>query len=170
MSLMISYGGLLAASMLIVYFICLTGIYPVFQSNYEFGDFNIAYLYTKETINLTPVAKLNQVKALTMLMVTLYFCESFLVLQIRRPNKSIIKAFKEDSNKRMYLLLGFLLALFLLLMYFPGVQITLAKWNINFMFMYLTALDWLVCFLISLICIVSFEIVKFYARYKEITF
>lgn len=168
--LMISYGVFLAISMLIIYFVCLTGIYPVFQANYEFGDFNIAYLYTKETINLTPGAKLNEVKALTMLMVTLYFCESFLVLQIRRPNKSMIKAFKEDSNKIMYFLLGILFVLLLLLMYFPGVQYTLAKWDINFMFMYLIPLDWLVCFLGSLVCIVSFEIVKFYARRKRIIF
>lgn len=121
-------------------------------------------------MNLTPGAKLNEVKALTMLMVTLYFCESFLVFQIRRPNKSLIKTFKEDSNRLMYGLIGFLFAMFLLLMYFPGVQYTLANWNINFMFMYLTGLDWLVSFLIALICIGGFEGVKFYARVNNIVF
>ena len=55
-------------------------------------------------------------------------------------------------------------------MYIPGVQVTLAEWGINFMFMYLTGLDWLICFLISMICIVSFEIVKFVARNYGMTF
>jgi hypothetical protein len=103
-------------------------------------------------------------------MVTIFFCESFLVFQIRRPNKSLIKSIKEDSTKFMYLLIGLLFGLFLVLMYVPGVQVTLASVNLNFMFMYLTWLDWLVCFLISLICIVSFELVKYFARKKGIYF
>jgi len=157
--------------MIIVYFICITGIYPVFIENYEFGILNQAYLYTSETtIHLTPGINLNVAKTLTMLMATLYFCETVLVLQIRRPNKSLIKSIKEDSNKRMYLILGLLFALFLLLMYVPAVQTTLAGWGVNFMFMALTGLDWLVCFLISLITIVLFEIVKYFARIKGIYF
>jgi len=60
-------------------------------------------------------------------------------------------------------------------MYIPGAQVALANVrmgssNINFMFMFLTAFDWLVCFLVSLICIISFEVVKFVARRKDITF
>jgi hypothetical protein len=57
-----------------------------------------------------------------------------------------------------------------MLMYIPGVQVTLADAGINFMFMYLTGLDWLISFLISLICIVSFEIVKYIARRYNIEF
>jgi Ca2+-transporting ATPase len=168
--LMIAFGGLLAISMLITYFITFTGFYPVFSDNYNFGAFNDGYLYSPETRNLTPNTDLRIAKALTMLMVTLFFCESFLIFQIRRPNKNVIKAFKEDSSKFMYLIIGLLYGIFLALMYVPGVQVFLAMIGINFMFMYLTAFDWLVCFLISLICIVSFEIVKYIARRKGITF
>ncbi|MFX1268440.1 MAG: cation transporting ATPase C-terminal domain-containing protein, partial [Promethearchaeota archaeon] len=99
-----------------------------------------------------------------------FFCESFLVFQIRRPNKSLIKSIKEDSTKFMYLLIGLLFGVFLALMYIPGVQITLASWGINFMFMYLTGFDWLVCFLISLICIGGLELVKYFSRKKGIYF
>jgi len=109
-------------------------------------------------------------KTLTMLMVTLFFCESFLVFQIRRPNKSLIRSLKEDSNKRMYLIIGLLFAVFLMLMYIPNAQVALAKAGINFMFMYLTALDWLICFSISLICIITFEAVKYAARKFKISF
>jgi len=103
-------------------------------------------------------------------MVTLFFCESFLVFQIRRPNKSLFRSLKEDSNKRMYLIIGFLFSVFLMLMYIPNAQVALARAGINFMFMYLTALDWMVCFLISLICIVTFEFMKYIARKYKISF
>jgi Ca2+-transporting ATPase len=168
--LMFCFGGLLALSMIITYFIVITGVYPVFPENHNFGAFNDGYLYSPETKDLTMGVNFNVAKALTMLMVTLFFCESFLIFQIRRPNKNLIKAFKEDSSKTMYIVIGLLFALFLALMYVPGTQVFLALGGINFMFMYLTALDWLVCFLISLICIVSFEIVKYIGRKKGLVF
>jgi magnesium-transporting ATPase (P-type) len=171
MLLLFAFGSFLSLSMIVVYFTTITGIYPIFPENINFGVWDGAYLFSPETLPLyNDGVLLNEVKTLTMLMVTIFFCESFLVFQIRRPNKSLIKSIKEDSTKFMYLLIGLLFGLFLLLMYFPGVQVTLASVNLNFMFMYLTALDWLVCFLISLICIVSFEMVKLYARKKGIYF
>ncbi|GAH36631.1 unnamed protein product, partial [marine sediment metagenome] len=169
--LMCIFGALLATSMIVVYFTTITGVYPVFPENLYFGDLSDAYMTFPEYIADLDVTVLpHEAKALTMLMVTLFFCESFLVLQIRRPNKSLIKSIREDSTKFMYLLIGFLFAVFLALMYIPGVQVTIAGWGINFRFMFLTAFDWLVCFLISLICIVSFEIVKFFARRSGIFF
>jgi len=168
--LLLIFGIFLAACMLITYFTVITGGYPVFLENYEFGAFNDAYLYSSATFALTPGVTVAQAKTLTMLMVTLFFCESFLVFQIRRPNKSLIKSIKEDSTKFMYLLIGLLFGVFLALMYIPGVQITLASWGINFMFMYLTGLDWLVCFFISLICIGGLELVKYFSRKKGISY
>ncbi|MFX1322442.1 MAG: cation transporting ATPase C-terminal domain-containing protein, partial [Promethearchaeota archaeon] len=166
--LLFIFGILLAISMVVVYYITISGIYPVFTENY---DLNSTYLYSSETSDLIPVGvSLKEAKTLTMLMVTLFFCESFLVFQIRRPNKSLIKSLKEDSNKRMYLIIGLLFAVFLMLMYIPNAQVALARAGLNFMFMYLTALDWLVCFLISLICIITFEIVKYIARKFRISF
>jgi len=163
LALLFIYGILLAVSMLVVYYIAISGAYPYVDENWKFGDLNDLYLYT-DGVNLT------EGKTLTMLMTTLFFCESFLVFQIRRPNKSLIKSIIEDSKRRNYLIIGFLFAIFLMLMYIPGVQVFLANSGVNFMFMFLTGLDWLVCFLISLICIVSFEIVKYIARKKDISF
>jgi Ca2+-transporting ATPase len=163
--LMTIFGILLAVSMLVVYYITFSGVYPVFTENISLG------LFAPENAGLIPTGiESNEAKTLTMLMVTLFFCESFLIFQIRRPNKSLIKSIREDSTKRMYLIIGFLFAVFLMLMYIPGVQVTLADAGLNFMFMYLTGLDWLVSFLISLICVVSFEIVKYAARRFNITF
>ena len=173
--LLFIFGILLSLSMVIVYSISMSGLYPVFPENLIPG-----YLYSDETIPLLPteifgnpvtIDEIRRIgKTLTMLMVTLYFCESFLVFQIRRPNKSLIKSLREDKNKFMFILIGFLFFILIALLYIPGVQITLADWGINFMFMFLTGFDWLVCFLISLICIVSFEIIKFIARKKDISF
>jgi Ca2+-transporting ATPase len=165
-SLMVAFGGLLALSMCVVYFLGVTGTYPIVAENVSNPD----YLYHPLTLYLTPGINVNHAKALTMLMVTLFFCETCLIFQIRRPNKSLLKAFKEDSNILMYLLIGFLFSLLLLIMYYPGLQVLLASYGINFMFMFLSAGDWIVCFLIACICIVSFELVKLYARRKGIVF
>ena len=174
--LMLCYGALLAISMAIVYSICITNVYGVFPDNINFGALSDGYLYTEETIDIWLLPGANpdlikiQGKTLTMLMSTLYICETVLVLQIRRPNKSLLQSIKEDSNKRMYMILGLLYFAYLALMYIPGVQTTLARWNINFMFMYLNGLDWIICGLISLITILSFEVIKFFARRKDIYF
>ena len=169
--LLFIFGILLAISMLVVYFTVITGAYPLFQENWNFGNLNNAYLYSPLTYaEFSLGVERETAKTLTMLMVTLFFCESFLVFQIRRPNKSLIKSIKEDSTKFMYILIGLLFGSFLALMYIPGFQIALASVGINFNFMYLTGLDWLICFLISLICIISFEIVKYLTRKKEIYF
>jgi Ca2+-transporting ATPase len=171
--LLFIFGILLAISMLVVYFITFSGLYPIFPENYPYG-----YLYFVKDpelippeILLLPIEEIRRIgKTLTMLMLTLFFCESFLVFQIRRPNKSLIKSIKEDSTKFMYILIGLLFGVFIAIIYIPGFQTALASIGINFMFMFLTALDWLICFLISLICIFSFEIVKYYARKHEIFF
>ncbi|MHA1732897.1 MAG: cation-translocating P-type ATPase [Promethearchaeota archaeon] len=170
--LMLVFGALLAVCMLITYFVVFNGVYPVFPENTNGGA---DFLYSDETLSLwvgtSTVGDARRIgKALTMLMVTLFFCETFLIFQIRRPNKSLFKSIKEDSTKLMYLVTGFLYAVFLLIMYVPRAQLGLARMNVNFMFMSLTAMDWLVCFAISLICIVTFEVIKFVCRIRGISF
>ncbi|TFG00586.1 MAG: cation-transporting P-type ATPase [Promethearchaeota archaeon] len=162
--LLIIFGILLTISMLIVYSISISGFYPVFEENLIGENMDAYPDFAAMGLNL------REVKTLTMLMVVLFFCESFLVFQIRRPNKSLFKSIKEDSTKLMYLITFFLFNILLLLMYVPNVQIVLNLIGVEFNFMFLTAMDWLVCFLISLICIVGFEIVKYIARRNNIKF
>ncbi|MBD3256551.1 MAG: HAD-IC family P-type ATPase, partial [Candidatus Lokiarchaeota archaeon] len=69
--LMLAFGALLALSMVITYFVSITGIYPVFKENHEFGFFNDGYLYSSATSRLTEGTNLRTAKSLTMLMVTL---------------------------------------------------------------------------------------------------
>ncbi|MHA1819422.1 MAG: cation-translocating P-type ATPase [Promethearchaeota archaeon] len=169
--LMLVYGTLLAASMLIIYFLCYSQIYPLLPGNTDYFPNNDKFLYSPTTYNLyTPGADLHVAKTLTMLMTTLYFCESIFVYQIRRPNKSLWRSIKEDSNWFMYFLIGFLFFLYLSLLYIPGVQIKLASWHLNFKFMYLVPQDWLVAFLVSLITIGGFELYKYKMRKKGFIF
>ena len=167
--LLIVFGVLLSICMVLTYYLSYSGIYPVTLDNYEFGAMNDVYLSLDNYLTLD---NLKSAKTLTMLMLTLFFCENFLVWQIRRPNKSLLKSLKEDRTKFMIITPLFLFFIFGSLMYIPDVQLTIADWGPkpNFMFMFLTWMDWLVCFLISLICIVTFEVVKYSARKKNIRF
>jgi Ca2+-transporting ATPase len=169
--LMSSFGICLAISMILMYSIVYSGLYPVFPDNINFGVLNEGYLYSDATIMINGVLYDRTIgKTLTMVMVVLFITESLLVLQIRRPNKSLIRSFKEDKNNMIYLILAFLFLILLALMYIPGAQVTLANINWNFCLMYLNALDWVVCIGIAMICIVSFEVVKYFAREKGIVF
>lgn len=162
--LLLIFGVLLAVSMIVVYVLTYSGLYPVFPENLV-GEMSEAYP------NFVAMGLDNKVvKTLTMLMVVLFFCESFLVFQIRRPNKSLIRSIIEDSTYLMYIITIFLFNILLLLMYVPHVQTFLNAIGIEFNFMFLTWGDWLICFLTSLICIVGFEIVKYIARRKNIKF
>jgi Ca2+-transporting ATPase len=164
--LMLSYGVLLATSMCLVYFLCIGETYPITPFNVASENFP----YFGDTSDLQI-----QGKTLTMLMVTLYFCESILIFQIRRMNKSVIKSLKEDSQLWMYILIGMLFSIMISLMYIPGFQnwlggVKIGDISLNFRFMRLTIWDWLLCATIASICIVGFESVKCLFRKKGITF
>lgn len=170
--LMVPFGILLVITMIITYFIVYNGVYPVFPENFNFGSLNDAYLYSPSTI--MEGTNRQVAKTLTMLMTVLFICESFLILQIRRPNKSLIRSIKEDGNKYIYFTIALVFIFLLLLMYFPYLQVSLKipyeNQRRTFALMFLTAGDWLVCFLLSAICVVGFEIYKFYFRRKGETF
>ncbi|MHA1728312.1 MAG: cation-translocating P-type ATPase [Promethearchaeota archaeon] len=158
--LLVAFGILLTVCMLITYFIGIDGTYRFFPDN----QLGLYQYFVDNSINV------NHSKTLTMLMVTLFFCESVLIFQIRRPNKSLIQSIKEDSNYKHYLVIGFLFLLLILLIYIPGLQLLLANIGLPFMFVNLNWLDWLVCFSISMICVGGFETVKYFARTKGILF
>ncbi|GAB4307928.1 MAG: calcium-translocating P-type ATPase, SERCA-type [Promethearchaeota archaeon] len=169
-ALLLAFGGLLAVSMLAVYFLVMSGTYPVVPHNLEFGSLDPYYLYTASTYHLTPTVNVKHAKALTMLMTTLFFCESMLAFQIRRPNKGTWRSLKEDKNKYLWSVTALLFGVFFFLMYVPGVQTSLAAVGINFGFMFLTGLDWLVCLGCALLCNATFEVVKLVAIRRGVKF
>lgn len=193
LKLLLTFGLLLAVAMFTIYFLCYSGTWPIFDGNYQFAnpdDFLYSDYFTLDLMESkygfdrgsfedicaalglpATIETLRRfAKCLTMLMAVLYVSETVMVLQIRRVNKSLWKALKEDSNVSMFLVIGLLYFLFLSLIYWPRVQTALAFWGFNFMFMYLTALDWALVGVVSLITIGGLEIYKLIARKKGIFF
>lgn len=182
---MIAYGLLFMAAMLTVYYLVYSGTYGVLPGNIASGAWETLYLYSESNlfdpalygteafaiIENMGVGELRLFgKTLTMLMTVLYFSECLLALQIRRPNKSLWNSLLQDASKRNFIITGVLFGIFLSMMYIPGLQVALAGMGFNFMFIRLTILDWLICFVIAMIPIMGFEGIKWLARRRKIEF
>lgn len=170
LALMLAYGVFLALAMLTVYFVGMSGIFS--RSGYvNFSNLNRFYLFTPETQSLWGDLDFTVAKTLTMLMAILFLCETALALQIRRPNKSLWRSWKEDRTPLIIIIISALFGIFLILLYVPGLQLGLMNLGLNFNFVALGLLDWLVCLGIAFgLCIVPFELVKAVCRSKGIQF
>ena len=168
--LLITYGSFLALAMLVIYFLYIDGTFLGTDRNTDLGNLNPYYLFTDATTQLWSGVDITHAKTLTMLMTTLYFCECALALQIRRPNMSIIKSIK-DGNKFMFIIIGALFLLYLSIMYIPNLQIALAtsSFGIQLNFVVLRIEDWVVCFVVAVLCCIGpFELIKYISRKRGI--
>ena len=140
-----------------------TGIIPLNEWNL---DPNLSYLKTLED----PIV----LKARTMFMTTLFISETTFIWCFRRPNKSIIKSFKEDFSKTLLIACLFTLLIhFLMINFSYGINNTIdnsleLNFQLNFMFLSLT--DWLICIAISFLGILTIEVFKLLFRKKRIIF
>ncbi len=113
-------------------------------------------------------------KARTMFITTLYIAEINFIWSFRRPNKSIIKTLKEELSIAVLIVclitLGFHI-LHICFSYQVNYYINdVSGLNFQINFMFLSGLDWLVCVLFALPGIVGIEVVKYFARNKNINF
>ncbi len=113
-------------------------------------------------------------KARTMFITTLYIAETNFIWAFRRPNKSIIKSLKEELSTAVLFVCLFTLGLHILHICF-SYQVNyyindVSGLNFQINFMFLSGLDWLVCVLFALPGIVGIEVVKYFARNKNINF
>ncbi|MHA1491275.1 MAG: cation-translocating P-type ATPase [Promethearchaeota archaeon] len=113
-------------------------------------------------------------KARTMFISTLYILETMFIWTFRRPNKSLVKSFKEELSIPLLVICSFTLALHVLhicfsysVNYYVNVVFGL-DFQINFMF--LSGLDWAICIVLALPGLFGIEIFKFYARKRKILF
>ncbi len=170
LGLMLLYGLFLAGAMVVIYFLVQSGLYAN-ENNTDFGRWNSFYLFTQETLHLWEGLEFRTAKTLTMLMTTLFLCETALALQIRRPNKSLWKSLMEDRSPLIYMVVGGLFGIYLAILYIPGLQLWLTQQGIAFNFVRLNFADWSLCFGIALgVCILPFEGVKAFCRSKNIRF
>ena len=133
-------------------------------------NINLSYIpkgtTKKEMVNM---------KARTMFMTTLYIVETTFIWTFRRPNQSIIKSIKEDDfGITLFLICLITLSLHVSIIVFSyAVNNTLNNTlglNFQLNFMFLSALDWLICILLAMPGLIGIEIYKFYARKREIVF
>jgi Ca2+-transporting ATPase len=121
----------------------------------------------------TPKQLLEQ-KARTMFITTLYIAETNFIWTFRRPNKSFLKSIREEFKLSLLIVCLFTLALHILHICFSYAvnyfinDVFGLSFQINFMF--LSGTDWLICILFALIGILGIEIVKYYARIRNIKF
>ncbi len=131
---------------------------------------NLSYI-PKNTSN----DELVDMKARTMFMTTLYIVETFFIWTFRRPNQSVIESIKdEDMGKPLLVICLITLSLHVLIICFSyqfnnAVNNTLGL-NLQLNFMFLSALDWLICILFALPGLIGIEIIKYFARKKKIVF
>ncbi|MFX1317454.1 MAG: cation-translocating P-type ATPase, partial [Promethearchaeota archaeon] len=113
-------------------------------------------------------------KARTMFITTLYIVETNFIWAFRRPNKPVIKTFKEELSATVLIVCLFTLGLHILHICFSYQvnhyinEVSGLNFQINFMF--LSGLDWLICVLFALPGIFGIEIIKYFARNKNINF
>lgn len=131
--------------------------------------FQLSYI-TDDTSN----KELLDMKARTMFMTTLYIVETFFIWTIRRPNKSIIKSFKDEFSIILFIISIVTISLHVLVIMFSfslnsAINETLGL-NFQLNFMFLSATDWLICIILAIPGLFGIEIFKYYARRRKIIF
>ncbi len=109
-------------------------------------------------------------KALVLTIAVLLFTESLMILSIRRINQSLVRSIRFESYWLIYVLIGLVFLMFAGLMYIPAVNLFLVSLGIDFQFIPLSAIDWLVAFLLATPAIFGMELVKWVSRKRDIYF
>ncbi|MFX1317595.1 MAG: cation-translocating P-type ATPase [Promethearchaeota archaeon] len=129
--------------------------------------FGTLYAFLPGTI---PGDPLNIMKAQIMTICVLVITESLMMISIRRINRSALQSIRDESYWFIYLMLAFVFLMVLVVMYSPLINEVLAGIGINFYFVPLTTLDWLVVIALAVPAVVGMEVIKWAARHREIHF
>ncbi|MHA1731306.1 MAG: cation-translocating P-type ATPase [Promethearchaeota archaeon] len=154
--MMIFYAVLMATGIALSYGLTYSGVIPVHAGNLIDGAFISKVHGTGAEYNLQ--------KARTMGLVTLAFCETFMMLAMRRPNKSLLKSLKEDMFVNLPGLTFTSFGIYIFVMYIFGLQNALYNMGFDFELMWLTAGDWALAFSFALPSIVGMELYRWYLR------
>ncbi|MFX1358609.1 MAG: HAD-IC family P-type ATPase, partial [Promethearchaeota archaeon] len=164
--LLLIQAFLMGLGLVLILQLTLGGLFPLNSWNL---NPEISYI----PIGSTPNDLIAQ-KARTMFITTLYIAETNFIWSFRRPNKSVIKSIREEFKLSLLVVSLFTLALHILFISFSYVtnyfinDVFGLNFQINFMF--LSGTDWLLCILFALPGIFGIEIVKYFARIKNIKF
>jgi hypothetical protein len=93
-----------------------------------------------------------------------------MTLSIRRVNQSLLHSIRHESFWLVYALIGMVFVMHCGLMYIPEVASILGGLGLNFEYVPLTLLDWLLALAFALPAIVGMECVKWVSRKRGITY
>ncbi len=122
----------------------------------------------------SPYTELVAQKARTMFITTIFIVETNFIWTFRRPNKSLLRSFKEEFSLSLLVICLFTLLLHFLFITFSYLvnhyvnDVFGLDLQINFMF--LSGTDWILCILFALPGIIGIEIMKYLARERNIQF
>lgn len=151
------------------------GLYLLLNAFLIFLGAATAFFFTTTAILpgsefLEPYSPIAGQKALVMTIAVLLFAESLMILSIRRINQSLIRSIRFESYWLIYILIGLVFLMFAGLMYIPAVNLFIASLGVDFQFIPLSAIDWVVAFLLAAPAIFGMEVVKWVSRKRGITF
>ncbi|TFG04250.1 MAG: cation-transporting P-type ATPase, partial [Promethearchaeota archaeon] len=147
----------------------LAGIIPLNEWNVN-AYFKLSYIPPN-----TSSEELVAMKARTMFMTTLYISETMFIWTFRRPNKSLLKSFKDEDFSYTLLIICLItlsLHVYVICNSYELNDTINNLLNLNFQlnFMFLSATDWIICILLAIPGILGIEIFKYNARKNEIIF
>ncbi len=120
--------------------------------------------------NTAMLVNMNMIKARTMGFLVLFIMESVIMpLQIRRINYSLIDSLKDiDLIEALFYIPSILI--FIIGIYSLNLQQFLGELGFTFYFTGLSFGDWMICILLCVPSTAAFEIIRYYARKKNIMF
>jgi hypothetical protein len=111
-------------------------------------------------------------KARTMFITTIYIFEALFIWTFRRPNKSAYKSIKKEMCYSLLFICLFTLGIHVLFVLFSSSVNTVINDTLGFElnFLFLSLEDWLICFSLAMPGLIGVEVIKFFARKKNILF
>ncbi|MFX0014369.1 MAG: cation-translocating P-type ATPase [Promethearchaeota archaeon] len=157
----------LAVVIYVVYFSTYFGFF--FPVNLEFvNNYYIPIFHDDPSVaenNLRPLSW-NHAKARTYMHTILYLAIPLIILSIRRIDKSLFKAIKEDSYWFTYVLAFSIIPIHLVLMYIPLFQNLIANFGLYVDIIALEVNDWILCIIAALIPLFVLESLKWFNRIR----
>lgn len=157
----------LAAVVYIVYFSTLLGFIP---TNFVNGSFlqepDLVFQTPGDSTTGLSSINLNHAKARTIMHTILYLAIPMIILSIRRIDKSLLKAIKEDSWWVTYVFVFSIIPIHLALMYIPAIQSLLVSFGVHLDIIALSLNDWILCLVAALIPLAVLEAAKWFNRLK----
>jgi len=138
------------------------------------GVAGVYYLTYSGTLPCSPFLAPFSLEALTkarvMVVTVLLIAESLMILSIRRINQSLLHSIRHESFWLVYALIGIVFLMHCGLMYIPAVTSILGSLGLNFDYVPLTVLDWLLALAFALPTIVGMEYAKWVSRKRGIAY